>query len=115
MFDVPTSLNADLDGKAITYDRKLHAEIDFGESMLRFDEDLSYQEAKTLIDDLEPDQQVRLVALMYLGRGDFTIEEWDEALAEANDGWTTHTGEYLLARPRAGDYLAEGLELFNHA
>jgi len=32
--------------------------------------DPTYAELKTTIDDLEPDQQIRLVALMWLGRGD---------------------------------------------
>jgi len=37
--------------------------------------DFAYEELKTTIEDLEPDQQVCLVALMWLGRGDFTLED----------------------------------------
>jgi hypothetical protein len=71
-------------------------------------DDLTYQEVTEAINDLEPDQQITLVALMYLGRGDF---EWKEALQEARDGWTTHTAEYLLSHPLVADYLQEGLAL----
>ncbi len=38
---------------------------------------------ETEIEDLEPDQQAELVALMWIGRGDMEPEEWEEALALA--------------------------------
>ena len=44
-----------------------------------------YQELTTTIDDLEPDQQMSLVALMWIGRGDYELEEWDEAKAVLNE------------------------------
>lgn len=71
-----------------------------------------YQELKTTIEDLEPDQQVSLVSLMWLGRGDFSLEEWDEALKYAEDCWTDHTADYLIGTSLLADYLAEGLEEF---
>jgi hypothetical protein len=74
-------------------------------------DDMSYQEVRSLIRDLEPDQQVSLVALMWLGRGDFTVDEWEDALAQAREQWNTRTAEYLLATPLVSDYLEEGLEL----
>ncbi len=66
-------------------------------------------ELTSMIDDLEPDQQVTLVALMWLGRGDFEIDEWDKALEAAGDAWNTRTAAYLIGTPHAADYLAEGL------
>jgi hypothetical protein len=72
-------------------------------------DDLTYQELKAAIDELEPDQQITLVALMWVGRGDFDVEEWEAALQEASDSWTDYTAEYLLARPLVADYLEEGL------
>ena len=42
--------------------------------------DMTYQELRNIINDLEPDQQTQLVALMWLGRGDFSDEEWEDAL-----------------------------------
>ncbi len=72
-------------------------------------DDPSFAELKAAIDDLEPDQQVSLVALMWLGRGDYDAGEWQEALAQARDSWTPHTAEYLIATPLVADYLEEGL------
>ena len=76
-----------------------------------FGSDPYYQELKTTIDDLEPDQQMTLVALMWVGRGDYTLDEWDEALEFAEESWTDHTAEYLLGTPLLSDYLQEALEL----
>jgi len=46
------------------------------EALAGFSEDFTYQELESTIEDLEPDQQISLVALMWLGRGDFSIEQW---------------------------------------
>ena len=78
------------------------------------EDDMSYREVKDAIDDLEPDQQIVLVALMWLGRGDYDIDEWDSAIAEAENNWTERTSEYLLATPLVSDYLLEGLDLHEY-
>jgi hypothetical protein len=72
-----------------------------------------YQELKTTIEDLEPDQQVMLVALMWVGRGDFETEEWNAAVKHAEDSWNDHTADYLIGTAMLADYLAEGLEQFD--
>ena len=66
-------------------------------------------ELETGIDDLEPDQQVTLVALMWLGRGDFETSQWYEALDLAGQQWTNHTGDYLAGTPLLADYLEEAM------
>jgi hypothetical protein len=80
-----------------------------------FGGDPYYQELKTTIDDLEPDQQISLVALMWVGRGDFSITEWTEAVENAEESWTDHTADYLIGTALLADYLAEGLEQFETA
>ena len=49
--------------------------------------DSSYSEVSAVVDDLEPDQQITLVALMWLGRGDYSLDEWEQALEDAADGY----------------------------
>jgi len=73
--------------------------------------DATYEEFKTIVDDLEPDQQQEVIALLWLGRGDFDADEWGEALEEASDSWNTRTAEYLIAHPLLPDYLTEGLDI----
>ena len=77
-----------------------------------FGEDPIYAELRNTINDLEPDQQVSLVALMWVGRGDYDIDEWDDAYAHAGDSWNDHTAEYLIGTPLLPDHLADGLEAF---
>jgi hypothetical protein len=78
-------------------------------------DDTTFQEFKILVDDLEPDQQVALVALMWIGRGDFEPEEWDAALEQAREEWTPHTAEYLLSTPMLADYLEEGMRALGYS
>ena len=73
-------------------------------------EDPTYLELKSTIEDLEPDQQISLVALMWLGRGDFSLDEWNRALERAADSWNERSAEYLIRTPLLADYLSEGLE-----
>jgi hypothetical protein len=74
------------------------------------DSDLTRAELETLIDDLEPDQQAQLVALMWLGRGDVEPEEFAEALTLAAERHEGATAAYLLAHPHVADYLDEGVD-----
>ena len=69
-----------------------------------------FQELKTMIDDLEPDQQVSLVALMWVGRGDYAAAEWNSAIEQAKDSWNQRTADYLIGTPLVADYLGEGLD-----
>lgn len=80
-------------------------------------DDPTYQEIKTFVDDLNEDEQIALVALMWLGRGDYTTGEWDEAREEARRARDEHghTADYLLGAPLVGDYLEEGLSLFDES
>ncbi|MCA6124800.1 DUF3775 domain-containing protein [Bradyrhizobium sp. WSM 1704] len=70
------------------------------------------REITGFIDALSEDEQVDLVALMRLGRGDGTIEEWTDLRREAARGRTSRVASYLLGEPMLGDLLAEGLDEF---
>jgi len=73
------------------------------------DGDLNFQEVLLAIKDLEPDQKATLVALMWLGRGDYDLNEWETALEDATNNLTKQTGAYLMGHPLVADYLQEGL------
>jgi hypothetical protein len=74
-------------------------------------DDMGLQEIKVAVEDLSPEQQAELVALMWLGRGDYALEEWEEANAEALEQYYDHknTTGYLMAHPMVSDHLEEGL------
>ena len=67
------------------------------------------QEIKDTIEALNDDEQAELVALTWIGRGDFTVEEWSEVVRTARQRRTNPTADYLLGTPMLGDYLEEGL------
>ncbi len=71
--------------------------------------DPSFVELETGIDDLEPDQQVALVALMWMGRGDFDGSQWTEAYGLARERWNPRTVDYLRSTPLLADYIEEAL------
>ena len=70
------------------------------------------REITGFIDAMDEDEQIELVALMRLGRGDGTLEDWDELRREAADGRNKRTANYLLGEPMVSDYQAEGLDAF---
>jgi hypothetical protein len=78
-------------------------------------DDATYQEFRATVNDLEPDQQHQLVALLWLGRGDYDTAEWDEALAEARRSWTPRTADYLIAHPQLADHLEDALEQLGYS
>ncbi len=65
-------------------------------------------ELRSEIESLSEDEQAALVALVWIGRGDFDAEDWEEAKATARDRATGPTSRYLMEMPLLGDYLEEG-------
>ncbi len=88
------------------------ADEGFREVLADYSNDPVYEELKTFIDDLDVDQQCELVALMWMGRGDYGAAEWAQAQGLAHQEHNERTAEYLLGTPLLADYLAEGLAQF---
>lgn len=70
------------------------------------------QEISAAIFGMTEDEQIDLVALAWLGRGDGTVEDWDELRAEAARAHNRRTASYLLGMPLLPDHLEEGLSQF---
>ena len=70
------------------------------------------QEISAAIFGMSEDEQVDLVTLAWLGRGDGTLEDWDELRAEAARAHNKRTASYLLGMPLLPDHLEEGLAQF---
>jgi len=65
------------------------------------------------INGLRDDQKARLVALAWLGRGTYALDEWKEAVATARREHNARPAQYLLGLPLLGDYLEDGLAMFD--
>jgi hypothetical protein len=59
---------------------------------------------------MDEDEALDLVALFWIGRGDFDPEEWDEARAAVAEEATTPVAHYLKDQPQLADHLEAGLE-----
>jgi len=73
------------------------------------------RELAGLIGAMNIDEQVDLVALMWLGRGDGTLAEWTELRETAASERAQSTARYLLGSPLLSDFLAEGLAQFGYS
>ncbi len=74
-------------------------------------DDPCYDEVTSFIDALSDDEQVDLVALAWLGRGDYTADDWQDVREDAQCAHNERTAGYLLGMPLLSDYLEEGLLL----
>lgn len=72
--------------------------------------DRAEAEFDAFVDRLDEDEQADLVGLMWVGRGSFEPEEFDEAVATARAEATTPTAQYLKGTPHLADHLENGLD-----
>ncbi|WP_421991042.1 DUF3775 domain-containing protein [Roseococcus sp.] len=80
------------------------------------EDEISEEMLTDYIDELNEEQQVALIALAWVGRGDYEAEEWAEALklaAERNVKGDAST--YLAGLEGLGDLLSEGVGAFGLA
>jgi hypothetical protein len=77
----------------------------------RLDEgdDPTEAELRELIDDLNDDEVVDLIALVWIGRGDFGIDELGEARELARERHQGSSSKYLMGIPTLAEYLVEGV------
>jgi hypothetical protein len=72
-------------------------------------DDPTRQELRTFINSLTEDEQIDLVALVWLGRGDGDVTEWYDMREEAERLHNNRTAQYLMGKPMLADHLQEGL------
>ena len=73
------------------------------------------QELVAFIEAMSEDEQVDLVTLTWLGRGDGGLEDWDDLRAEAARVHNRRTASYLLGIPLLPDFLEEALAEFGRS
>lgn len=72
--------------------------------------DLTGEELRDLIDDLNDDEAAALVAIVWIGRGDYDAADFEDAKADARDRAEGSTSKYLMGMPLLADYLDSGLD-----
>lgn len=76
-------------------------------------DDPTQEMLEAFIGEMNADEQVSLIALAWIGRGDFGAEDWAEArrLATERDGGRDAT-TYLMDMDNLADLLSEGVAAF---
>jgi hypothetical protein len=121
MLTIPLEKLAFIVEKAREYDAEVPVDRDYEEGSDAVDDDErevlldtpdnpTAQELRDAIDGLNVDEREELLALMWLGRGDYDAQSWSEALQQARDALSSTETEYLLGTPLLGDYIEEGVE-----
>ena len=75
-------------------------------------DDPTREELKSFLAAQSDDELRELVALTWIGRGDYGPDDWDNVLSEVQDTREKHTIDYLLGTPLLADYLEEALSQF---
>lgn len=75
-------------------------------------DDLTQKELVAFVNALNDEEQADLVALLWLGRGDGTLDDWYDLRDEAQRQHNKRTAAYLLSEPLLSDHLEEGLSQF---
>jgi Protein of unknown function (DUF3775) len=107
-FDVKDAATIQDDGSNPVDDRMVEVLEDRGDDPVVW-------ELAAFIGAMSEDEQVDLVTLTWLGRGDGGLEDWEELRAEAARAHNRHTVLYLLRTPLLPDYLQEGLAQFGRS
>lgn len=107
-FDAKEEVEEPDPGSNPTDDKDVEILEDYGD-------DPVVEEMTQLIDSLSIDEQVDLVALMWLGRDDYTAADWNAVREEAASAHNEHTASYLLGTPLLGDFLEEGLSMLGYS
>ncbi len=78
-------------------------------------DDPTYEELTGSLEVLNNEEMVDLLALTWLGRGDYTKDEWSDAVKQAWQTRNERAVPYLIGIPLLGDYLEEGLSQLGYS
>ncbi len=85
------------------------------EVLADYADDPTYEELKTFLSDLNQEEIVDLLALAWLGRGDYTADDWKSLIREAEGIADEKAPDYLIGMPLLADYLEEALSQLGHS
>ena len=104
-FDVQDGSSDTDSGSNVSDDRMIDVLEEGGENAVQ-------QEIRTFVAEMDEEEKADLIGLLRLGRGDGTMEEWDDMRTEGFDEHAGNVAAYLLGEPMLGDYLEEALSQF---
>jgi hypothetical protein len=83
-----------------------------GQILADYADDATLDELRSYLQALNDDELEDLLALTWLGRGDYTVNDWADLMSEVRDVRDHRTVDYLIGTPLVADYLENGLSEF---
>lgn len=80
-----------------------------------YSDDKTQAELRDALAELNEDEAIDVIALVWIGRGDFGREEWGEARRLAGERHRRNSAQYLLGTPTLAEELEEGIEAVGHS
>src|SRR5438094_2503937 len=118
MLTIPLEMLAYIIEKAREFDAEVPSDAEEGSNaaddderkiLLDTPENPTEQELRDAIDGLGIPERQELLALMWLGRGDYDAESWSGALQQARPTQSASGTTYLLRTPLLGEYIEAGV------
>lgn len=111
--------------KAREFDAKMEPEvpdpgdnpIDDADREILFDypDDPTVDEIRGCIETLNEDESAELLALVWIGGGDYEASDWAAAVKTAREDEDDRRADALLSIPLLADYLEEGLAALGYS
>lgn len=111
--------------KAREFDAKMEPEvsdpgdnpIDDADREILFDypDDPTVDEIRGCLDALNEDESAELLALVWIGSGDYEARDWRRAVTAAREDPDDRRAEALLSVPLLANYLEEGLAALGYS
>ncbi|HEY3920354.1 MAG TPA: DUF3775 domain-containing protein [Stellaceae bacterium] len=80
-----------------------------------YGDDKTQAELRDALAALDEDEAIEVIALTWIGRGDFSRTEWPEARRLAGERHRRNSAQYLLGTPTLAEDLEEGIEAVGHS
>jgi Protein of unknown function (DUF3775) len=78
-------------------------------------DDSRWSQMREFLVGLNVAEQVDLLALIFIGRGDFEIGEWGDAVREAGDRIAERDADFMIGDAALPEYLGDGLNAFDRS
>lgn len=72
-------------------------------------------EMRSFLESLNKEEIASLLALMWIGRGDYTADEWETVLEEAKQVVDDQASGYLIGTPLVADHMEEALSALGYS
>jgi hypothetical protein len=120
MLTIPLETVCYLIIKAREFDAKMEPEVpdpgdnpiddDDREILFDYPDDPTVEEIRGCLKSLNEDAAADILALVWVGRGDYDAEDWKDAVAAAREAADERRAEALLSLPMLADFLEMGLD-----